>query len=236
MSTCHAAGDATIRIGLMVPANNTTMEQELPGWMPGPARCDVVRIPRPPGLLTPQDIPAYVGSAVDLAGAYLERPVDVVVYGCTAAGILAGPAQDAAIARTLSERTGRAVVTTATSTARWAADAGLRRIALLTPYSEEVNQRLVDFLAAFGVGVQVRHSLGATTTEALGRITPAQVAAGARALMTDACDGMFIACSQLPTAGVREALQAQFGRPVGSSIHATAQYAGTAARAAKAAR
>jgi arylmalonate decarboxylase len=214
----------------MVPANNTTMEQELPGWMPGAPECDVVKIPRPPGLLTPRDIPAYVASAVELAGAYVQRPVDVVVYGCTAAGILAGPEQDAAIARTLAERTGRPVVTTATSTARWASDRGLKRIALLTPYSEEVNQRLVAFLAAFGVGVQVRHSLGATTTEELGRITAQQVTDGARALMTDDCDGLFIACSQLPTAGVREALEAGFGRPVGSSIHATACYASEALR------
>lgn len=216
---------STPRVGLMVPANNTTMEQELPGWMSGPPHCDVIRIPRPPGLLTPSDIPAYVASAVDLAAAYVARPVDVVVYGCTAAGILAGPKQDAAIARTLAERTGRPVVTTATSTARWVSDHKLKRIALLTPYSEEVNLRLVAFLAAFGVGVQVRHSLGATTTEELGRITAQQVTDGARALMNDECDGMFIACSQLPTAGVREALQAEFGRPVGSSIHATAHYA-----------
>lgn len=221
---------AIIRVGLMVPANNTTMERELPGWMPGPTGCDVIRIPRPPGLLTPQDIPAYVENALELAGAYAQRPVDVIVYGCTAAGILAGPDQDAEIARMLGERTGRPVVTTATSTARWAADKGLRQVALLTPYSEEVNQRLVAFLAAFGVGVEVRRSLGATTTEELGRITEQQVIDGARRLMTDACDGMFIACSQLPTAGVREALEKAFGRPVGSSIHATAQFAGEALR------
>lgn len=218
-----------LRVGLMVPANNTTMEREIPGWMPDGTSCAVIRIPRPPGLLTPRDIPAYVQSAVDLAGAYAADAVDVVVYGCTAAGILAGPRQDAAIARTLAERTGAPVVTTATSTARWLRERGLQRIALLTPYSEEVNQRLVEFLAHFGVGVAVRHSLGATTTEELGRITSDEVAAAAHALMRPECDGMFIACSQLPTAGVREALEAGFGRPVGSSIHATAVHASQAA-------
>jgi arylmalonate decarboxylase len=48
--------------------------------------------------------------------------------------------------------------------------------------------------------------------------------------MNDRCDGMFIACSQLPTAGVREMLETQFGRPVGSSIHATACFAMQAAQ------
>jgi arylmalonate decarboxylase len=210
--------------GLMVPANNTTMELEIPGWTGG-STCDVIRIPRPPGLLTQQDIPAYVDQALQLAGHYLEDPVDVVIYGCTAAGILAGPEKDAEIGRLLSERTGKPVVTTATSTARWLQEQQLQRIALLTPYSDAVNESLIDFLKAFGIGVEALHSMYARDTAALGAITGEQVAQAAQSLMNEHCDGMFIACSQLPTAGVREALQAQFGRPVGSSIHATACFA-----------
>ena len=210
--------------GLMVPANNTTMEREIPGWTKG-GSCDVIRIPRPPGLLTHQDIPAYVDQALQLSHKYQHNPVDVVIYGCTAAGILAGPAQDAEIGRKLSERTGRPVVTTATSTARWLQDQALKHIALLTPYSDGVNQSLIAFLGAFGVGVKALHSMQARDTAALGAITSEQVEQAARKLMNDDCDGMFIACSQLPTAGVRETLQTYFGRPVGSSIHATAVYA-----------
>lgn len=212
------------RFGLMVPANNTTMEREIPIWT-DEGHCRVIRIPRPLGLLTQQDIPAYVELALQLSLQYLEDPVDVVIYGCTAAGILAGPEKDTEIGRKLSQRTGKPVVTTATSTARWLQDKQLKRIALLTPYSDAVNQSLIAFLQAFGIGVEALHSMQARDTEALGAITGEQVGEAARALMNDRCDGMFIACSQLPTAGVREVLQAEFGRPVGSSIHATAFYA-----------
>jgi maleate cis-trans isomerase len=228
---------AKVRVALMVPVNNTTMAKELPVWMPEGTTCEVVKIPRPPGLLTKEDIPAYVESAMKLAAPYAEDKVDVVVYGCTAAGILAGPVQDAAIGRELAERTGSPAVTTATSTARWLAEQGLKRIALLTPYAEDVNRRLVDFLAEFGVGVEVRETLGAKNTEELGRITRDQVAKAARALMNDRCDGLFISCSQLPTAGLVEELAEEFGRPVGSSIHATAHFAsqaiGASARSAR---
>ena len=41
--------------------------------------------------------------------------------------------------------------------------------------------------------------------------------------MTDGCDAMFIACSQLPTFNILQVLSAEFGRPVLSSIQATAQ-------------
>lgn len=221
--------DPPHKLGLMVPANNTTMEREIPGWTAG-ARCEVVRIPRPPGLLTERDIPAYVDKALDLSTHYIDEPVDVVIYGCTAAGILAGPAKDAEIGQQLAIRTSKPVVTTATSTARWLQQQHLQRIALLTPYSDAVNQSLIEFLKAFGVGVEVLHSMQARDTAALGAITGEQVADAAQALMTDRCDGMFIACSQLPTAGVREMLETQFGRPVGSSIHATACFAMQAAQ------
>lgn len=63
----------------------------------------------------------------------------------------------------------------------------------------------------------------------MGRITEDEVAALARKTMTASCDAMFIACSQLPTLGVLDGLSAEFGRPVMSSIKATALQADRAA-------
>ena len=104
-----------VKIGLMVPANNTTMEEELLAWLPVGASCRTLRIPRQKGLLTAADIPAYVGQAETMAEAFVDDPVDLVVYGCTAAGILAGPERDNEIAATLARITGKPVVTTASS-------------------------------------------------------------------------------------------------------------------------
>jgi len=216
-------------IGLMVPSNNTTMEREIPKWTLA-EQCSVIRIPRPPGLLAQEDIPAYVEQAMNLSTKFTEEKVDVVIYGCTAAGILAGPKKDVEIGQKLSQITCKPVVTTATSTARWMQDHQMERIALLTPYSDPVNQCLTIFLQEFGIEVEVLHSMQARDTNALGAITEEQVEQAARALMTDNCDGMFIACSQLPTFGILGKLQSDFGRPVGSSIHATASYALQAGR------
>ena len=35
-----------LRVGLMVPINNTTMERELLAWLPAGSRCTTLRIPR----------------------------------------------------------------------------------------------------------------------------------------------------------------------------------------------
>ena len=84
-------------IGLMVPINNTTMERELLAWLPAGSTCDTQRIPRGKGLLTKEVLPEYVAQALTLAKAFDDPGVDVVAYGCTAAGFISGPAGDAAL-------------------------------------------------------------------------------------------------------------------------------------------
>jgi maleate cis-trans isomerase len=211
-----------LRVGLLVPANNTTMARELPQWMPPGTTCTTLLIPRQKGLLTLADIPAYVDKAIEMAQSLRDDKVDVVVYGCTAAGILAGPERDAAIAASLERVVGRPTVTTAGSMNASMQNSGVRNIALVTPYADAVNENLKRFLAAVGVSVQTLSSFAVADVDALGRITGNEVEARAQAVMTNRCDGMFIACSQLPTFGVVERLQERFKRPVMSSIKATA--------------
>ena len=91
-----SAGRAALKVGLMVPANNTTMEVELPAWLPAGSTVTTVKIPRGPGMLTKEVIPAYRDSAIALARQHFaDGDFDLIAYGCTAAGFLSGPAGDA---------------------------------------------------------------------------------------------------------------------------------------------
>ena len=65
----------------------------------------------------------------------------------------------------------------------------------------------------------------AADVEALGRIQADEVARLAEETMDDACEAMFIACSQLPTKDILDDLASEFGKPVWSSIKATAWHA-----------
>jgi maleate cis-trans isomerase len=211
-----------LKIGLMVPANNTTMEGEMLEWLPEGATCRTLRIPRQPGLLTKATLPAYVEQAMKLAEQFNEQPVDLVVYGCTAAGILAGPERDAEIAGALTKITGSPCVTTANSMVVSLQEAKAHDIALVTPYSAEVNEQLKALLARSSIGVRRMSSFEAPTVEELGKIDSKQVAARARETMGEDCDALFIACSQLPTRAVVGPLEKEFRKPVWSSIKATA--------------
>lgn len=221
-----------LSIGLMVPANNTTMEPELLAWLPEGSRCETVRIPRGKGMLSVETLPEYLAQATALAKELDDPDIDLVVYGCTAAGFLAGPARDAEVAADLGRVTGKRVVTTASAMNAALKHLDAHRIALITPYLDAVNERLKAFLAEGGVTVEAFASFQAETTDELAAITPAQIEQRARELVRPGLDALFIACSQLPTRTITPALEGDLEIPVWSSIRATAwQAERTAAKA-----
>lgn len=219
-----------LKVGLMVPANNTTMERELLAWLPAGSTCTTLRIPRGKGLLTAESIPEYKAQALKLARQFAAMDLDVVAYGCTAASFISGPEGDALLARELAEITGKPVVTTAQSMIAALKEQDAKDIALVTPYTDVVNTQLKAYLANSGVRVQRFNSFYAADVEELGRIEAGAVAKLAGETMNDECEAMFIACSQLPTYEILDGLQSRFGRPVCSSVQATARQAARAAK------
>jgi maleate isomerase len=218
-----SADQSPLKVGLMVPANNTTMEVELAAWLPQGSTVTTVKIPRGPGLLTKETLPAYRDSAIALARQHFANGgLDLIAYGCTAAGFISGPAGDAELAGRLTEATGLPVVTTARAMVRALQHDGAKRIAVVTPYHDDVNAQLTAFLADGGIGVVRLATFRAPDVTALGRITADKVRDLARATMGPDCDALFIGCSQLPTHAILAGLQAELARPAWSSISATA--------------
>jgi maleate cis-trans isomerase len=211
-----------LKIGLMVPINNTTMEGELVKWLPEGSSCRTLRIPRGAGLLTKETVPAYKAKALELAHGFAGYELDAVVYGCTAAGFIYGPAGDAALAQELASITGKPVVTTARAMVEALEHSGARDVAVVTPYDDMVNEQLSAFLGESDIRVRKLSSFRAASVEELGRITAEQVAKRARETMSDDCDALFIACSQLPTHAIVANLERELARPVWSSIQASA--------------
>jgi maleate cis-trans isomerase len=207
----------------MVPSNNTTMETELRAWLPSGSTVTTVKIPRGDGLLTRDTIPAYRDSAISLARQHFDRErFDIIAYGCTAAGFISGPAGDTALANMLSDATGLPVVTTARAMVRVLHHDKARRVAVVTPYQDHVNEQLAAFLADGDIEVVRLASFRAPDVTALGRITAEEVQALARQTMGADCDALFIGCSQLPTLAILGELEREFERPAWSSISATA--------------
>jgi arylmalonate decarboxylase len=212
------------KVMLVVPENNTTMHQELLAWLPAGSSCQLIRVPRGKGLLTKDSLPSYKASTIEVCTAGNTNETTIVAYGCTAAGFILGPEGDREMAQRIQEVTNKPVVTTAHSMVQALQEIGAKKISLLTPYQDDVNDQLKLFLTSGGIEVQHFDSFYAPDVIALGKITAAQVSEKAQTLFADDVDALFIACSQLPTLEVLDPLTKQFGKPVLSSIQVTAKY------------
>jgi len=206
-----------MHLGLMVPANNTTFENEIMEWLPAGYKVTTVKIPRGAAIMTPETIPQYNASALNAAEIFCSLDVDRILYGCTAAGFFGGPSADHQIREDLVKLTGKPVTSTANSMCESLREAGVKKLSLVTPYPEWLNIKLEQYLYEEGFEVDKIDSFFVSSVEELGRINSDQVFEMALRTSSENCEGLFIACAQLPTAKILEKLRITLKKPVFSS-------------------
>src|SRR5476649_136900 len=221
-----------IKTLIVVPENNTTMEPEIAALCPALAPIPVARVKRPARTLLLEDLPAYAEATLAAIEPFAHEKFDLVIYGCTAAGFLGGPAGNACMVERLRERTGATVVSTAGAMIDALQSAGVTETAVVTPYLAPVNDGLRSYLESSGIKVETLNSFFCKTTKELGEVTQDQVLELALRTVTSQSKSLFVACSQLPTLKVVAQLRAQLAIPVWSSIQATA-WAGVKAMTAQ---
>jgi maleate cis-trans isomerase len=211
-----------IKTLIVAPENNTTMAPEISVLCPALAPMPVARVKRPPRTLLLEDLPAYAEATLDAIEPYAGKQFDLVIYGCTAAGFLSGPAGNAGMVDKLRARTGASVVSTAGAMVDVLREEGINETAVVTPYLQPVNDGLRAYLETSGVAVETLSSFFCKTTRELGQITEEQVLELTLRTVTRQSKSLFIACSQLPTLKTVAALRTKLDIPVWSSIQATA--------------
>ncbi len=213
---------ARAAIGLIVLASDQTVEYEFRRIfdLPGVAVFES-RIYND-ATITPETLKAMEGGMTEAARLILPGiPLDVVAYGCTSGAMLIGDDKVAALIHKV--RPGVAC-TSPIKAAMAAFEAfGARRIALLTPYVDEINQTMREFIEARGVSVPVMGSFNEPDDNKVGRISPASIRAAALELgRSDLVDAVFIACTALRVVEIAAGIEAELGKPVTSSNHALA--------------
>ena len=229
-----------VRVVLIVPANNTTMEPEIRSYCSGIEQLRVARVPRPPRPLEVSDLPEYRKSTLEATAPLVKGGIDLLIYGCTSAGFLAGPKGDAEMVQALSDLGGAPTVSTSTAILSALGQAGIRRVDVVSPYADWKNECLRSFLTSSGITIERLDSFNARNPDELGRIKPEQVREKALATASPAAEALFLACSQLPTIDIIPGLSEKLARPVWSSVKAAGWQANeilksSAARAANAA-
>ena len=213
---------ARAAIGLIVLASDQTVEHEFRQIfdMPGVALYQS-RIYNDPNI-TPETLKAMEAGMTAAADLIVPGvPLDVVAYGCTSGAMLIGDDKVAALIH--AARPGVACTSPMKGALAALAALGARRVALLTPYLDEINQTMRGFLQDRGVAVPVMGSFNEPDDNKVGRISPASIRAAALELgRSDRVDAVFVACTALRVVEIVAELEAELGKPVTSSNHAMA--------------
>ncbi len=207
------------RIGLIVPSSNTTMEPELYRMAPNGVSIHTSRIPL--REVTVESLLEMEKHTLRASQELADADVDLILYGCTSGSLVGGPGFDKAIASKIQEAVGKPAVATATAVIEALETLGIRRVAVATPYIEEINIAEKRFLEAHGVEVVVIRGMGVKRNTDIGRISPHEVYRFARSVYREGVDGVFISCTNLRTIEVIEPLERDLGVPVVTSNQAS---------------
>ncbi len=207
------------RMGLIIPSSNTTMEPEF--WRMAPEGVSIHTARMRLSAVTVEELVEMEKDAVRAAQLLATADVDILVYGCTTGSLVKGLGYDREITEKLEKATGIKAIATATAVLEALEELGARRVALATPYIEEVNRKEVEFLESQGYEVVDLKYLGIRENTTIGRQTPQTAYRLARSLDTSRADVVFISCTNFRTIEVVDLLEKDLGLPVFSSNTAT---------------
>ena len=208
------------RLGLITPSRGWTPEHEWPRMLPRGVSYLVARMPLK--STTPEELRRMGTHALAAAEMLASAEVDVIAYGCTVETILQGLEYDRAVEKKLGEATQTPARTMTGAVMEALRSFGVSRLALVTPYIEEINRREIAFMASVGIEIVHETGLGIADTVAIAKIPPERVIELGRAAAAQAphAEALFLSCGNLRTLEAIPVLEAEIGKPVISSNQA----------------
>jgi len=214
-----------VRIGVLVPPGNPTVEPELYRMAPAQvtfhfARLDPGAEGGDPGSRTGMEdrTRAYLAGLPLVARGLAQVRPAVVVLAHTASSYASGFANEPALVERLSGLTGAPAVTAAGAVRAALQHLGAKRLALGTPYQESVSEQGRAYWQAAGfdiVGYRRLGDVGSIYDE-----TEERAYELARQADAKDADAVLLSGTGLPTIGVLDRLERDLGKPVVSSIQA----------------
>jgi maleate isomerase len=222
----------TLRIGLIVPSSNTVMEPDFhrrigPASVVSTTRIFLENVTREEEFrMLEDDLP----KAVDLIRT---TAPDLVVFGCTSAGALGTLAHDDGICKMIEKGSGARAITVLRAVVTRLRGIVPQRLALFTPYIEELTNSVAASLSEAGYTPVTATGMGIRANLEIGRVTPAEIVSFVEShVEKGAADCIFLSCTNWRAIEAIDSLQKKLGIPIVTSNQAAidAVMHGSAAR------
>jgi maleate isomerase len=218
------------RIGVLLPSRNTTLEPEFHRLMPEGVSTHAERMvlkEASPAALKDMEKEVYRAALMILA----VNP-GVIVVGCTSGSFIGGFGYDQKLTKKIESQTKVKAITTSTAVVQALKLLKITKVAVATPYTEEVNEKEREFIEGHGIRVTKINGLGyskAVTSyplasqpvSGIGLLEPSVAYKLAQDVDTPEADGVFISCTNFRTIEIIQALEKNLGKPVVTSNQAS---------------
>lgn len=213
----------SIRLGVLTPSSNTALEpltsalaMAVPDCSAHFSRFTVTEIALSDQALAQFDDGKILAAAELLADA----KVDVIAWSGTAAGWLGFDA-DRRLVERIEQRTGIRATTAVLALNELLALRDIRRLALVTPYTADVQQRIVDNYARQGIEIVAERHLDIRVNHDFALVEPSRL----RALMAEVAaagpQAITTFCTNLHAAPLAKAIEAEFDIPLLDTVSTT---------------
>ena len=200
------------RIGLIIPSSNRMVEQEMVRALPAGVTAHIARLRMTGPFERPIDelVPAVIEAAKTLDDARC----DAIAFHCTANSTSEGSDGEERLLAALRGAIRGAATTTATAIREALAGVLAKRVALVTPYPQDVTEHEADFFnhAGFAVAASTGLDLGGSDAYCA---APAETWESALlAARRDDVDAYVLSCANISCFSIIERLESALERPV----------------------
>ena len=211
---------ARIRLGMLTPSSNTTLEPMTQAMVAGLpevsvhfSRFPVTEIALSSDALRQFDEERLLAAAELLAHA----KVQVIAWNGTSSGWL-GFEADRVLCRRITEATGIAATTSMLALNEVLERTGAKTLGLVTPYLEDVQQRIVGNYAALGYTCAGERHMGRRDNFSFCEVDEDAVRGMVRAVAAARPDAIATICTNMRAAHLVAGLEAELGVPVYDTI------------------
>ncbi len=197
------------RLGMITPSSNSVLEPVTSAMLHGVAevsahfsRFRVTEIALDAAALSQFDASLMLPAADLLADA----KVDAIAWNGTSASWL-GIGRDRSLCDAIAARTSVPATTSTLACIDAVRALGAKRVALVSPYTDDVQQRIADVWAEEGIAPHAERHLGLRDNFSFGEVAPATIAGMIRAVAAEGADAVVILCTNLDGAALASSLE-----------------------------
>lgn len=212
-----------IRLGMLTPSSNTVLEPETYALLQNAedvtahfSRFEVLRIALDAGGLAQFDNEPILAAARLLAHA----KCDVIAWNGTAASWL-GFDRDEQLVQAIEDATGITAATCVLGYRDLFTAIGAKRIGLVTPYTDDVQSRIMANWGAAGFNCSAERHVNLVDNFEFANVSEAQIEVMVREVVEQGCDAAAIVCTNMRGAQVAKRLQTELGTPILDSVAVT---------------